>query len=225
LAATISGATADVTPELLPDVYRGEPLLFAARVQSLAGEMQIRGMVGDRPWSVKLPLAGAAEGNGLSKVWAQRKIADAEVARTMRFLSADAADKRILALALEHQLVSRLTSLVAVDRTPSRPEGAKLTRAELPLNLPTGWDFDRVFGERPSTPATQPVELRDAARPDATMKLARAVVPTMVAAAPSHIQLPQTATDAELRLLTGLALCLLSLLLIAWQRRPLPARS
>jgi hypothetical protein len=31
----------------------------------------------------------------------------------------------ILALAREHQLVTRLTSLVAVDQTPSRPAGAE----------------------------------------------------------------------------------------------------
>jgi Ca-activated chloride channel family protein len=221
LAATISGAAADVTPELLPDLYRGEPLLFAARVETLAGEMQLRGMVGGRPWSIQLPLAAAAEGKGLSKVWARRKIADAEVARTLRSLPGDEADRRILALALEHHLVSRLTSLVAVDRTPSRPEGARLTRTELPLNLPAGWDFEKLFGERPSAPA-HPTGLRDANRRDGAVKLADAAArPVVLASATSSVQLPQTATDAELRLLAGLALCLLSLLLMVWQRRSL----
>ena len=73
---------------------------------------------------VTLPLADAAEGQGLSKVWARRKIADAEVARTLRKATPEVTDRRILALALEHHLVSRLTSLVAVDQTPSRPDGA-----------------------------------------------------------------------------------------------------
>ena len=73
-----------------------------------------------------LPLANAAEGKGLSKLWARRKIADAEVARTTRQAKPEDADKTILALALEHQLVTRLTSLVAVDKTPSRPEGEPL---------------------------------------------------------------------------------------------------
>ena len=103
-------------------------------------------MIGDRPWVVTLPLANAAEGRGLSKLWARRKIADAEVARTLRQITPEEADQRILALALEHHLVTRLTSLVAVEQTPSRPDGARLTRAELPLNLPAGWEFDKVFG-------------------------------------------------------------------------------
>ena len=43
-----------------------------------------------------LPLANAAEGKGLSKVWARRKIADAEIARTMRQATPEDADKAIL---------------------------------------------------------------------------------------------------------------------------------
>ncbi len=61
-----------------------------------------------------------------------------EVARTLRRATLEDADKTILALALDHRLVTRLTSLVAVDKTPSRPEGARLTRADLPLKLPAG---------------------------------------------------------------------------------------
>ena len=85
-----------------------------------------------------LPVANAAEGKGLSKLWARRKIDDAEIARTMQAVTPADADKTILALALEHQLVTRLTSLVAVDKTPSRPEGEPLKLSELPLNLPAG---------------------------------------------------------------------------------------
>ena len=86
------------------------------------------------------------------KLWARRKISDAEVARTTRQVSPEEADKTILALALQHQLVTRLTSLVAVDKTPSRPEGTPLKLTDLPLNLPAGWDFAKVFGERPQLP-------------------------------------------------------------------------
>ena len=152
---------ADMTPDMLPDLYRGEPLVLAAKLGKLAGTMDIKGRIGDRPWSVTLPLANAAEGRGLSKLWARRKIADAEVAQSMRTLTMDEANKAILALALEHQLVTRLTSLVAVDQTPSRPAGEPLRVSELPLNLPAGWDFEKVFGEGPkSVPAAPAIERR-----------------------------------------------------------------
>ena len=56
-----------MTPAVLPDLYRGEPLVLAARLGKLAGTMEIKGRIGDRPWSVTLPLANAAEGRGLLK--------------------------------------------------------------------------------------------------------------------------------------------------------------
>ena len=159
LTAKFSDAAADITPAAIPDLYRDEPLVLAAKLDKLAGSVEIKGRIGDRPWVVTLPLANAAEGKGLSKLWARRKIADAEVARTTRQASPEDADKTILALALEHQLVTRLTSLVAVDKTPSRPQGEPLKVSELPINLPAGWDFAKVFGERPQLPAT-PTERR-----------------------------------------------------------------
>ena len=56
--------------------------------------------------------------------------------------------------------MTRLTSLVAVDKTPSRPEGEPLKVAELPINLPAGWDFAKVFGERPQSCRQGPYERR-----------------------------------------------------------------
>ncbi|WP_256442983.1 MULTISPECIES: marine proteobacterial sortase target protein [unclassified Bradyrhizobium] len=212
LTVTFSDAVADMTPVAIPDLYRGEPLVLAARVDRLAGSLQVKGRVGDRPWSVTLPLAGAAEGKGLSKVWARRKISDAEIARTLRQIKPEDADMAILSLALEHQLVSRLTSLVAVDQTPSRPDGAPLTLAELPINLPAGWDFASVFGER--APRQAPAERRADAD---TVRLAEArpVLP----AAPGSVKLPQTATSAELELIAGSVLLMLSLCLVVRRQR------
>jgi Ca-activated chloride channel homolog len=86
LTATFSHVQADVTPALLPDVYRGEPVVLAARLAAFSGTVEIRGRIGDQPWMVTMPLAHAAEGKGLSKLWARRKIDDAEAARILRRL-------------------------------------------------------------------------------------------------------------------------------------------
>src|SRR4029079_11600925 len=92
LSAKFSEAKGDMTPSGLADVYRGEPLLLAARLDKLAGSVEIKGRIGDRPWSVTLPLANAAEGKGLSKLWAHRKITDAEASRSMRKATPEEAD-------------------------------------------------------------------------------------------------------------------------------------
>src|SRR5260221_9044388 len=218
LSAKFSDAVADVPPAVIPDLYRDEPLVLAAKLDQLTGSVEIKGRIGDRPWTVTLPLANAAEGKGLSKLWARRKITDAEVARTTRQASPEDADKTILALALEHQLVTRLTSLVAVDKTPSRPDGEPLKVAELPINLPAGWDFAKVFGERPQLPA-KPVERR-ADAPEAMVQVAALKRPApVVTAAPDTVQLPKTATDAELKMIAGVILLIFSLMLFAFNRR------
>jgi Ca-activated chloride channel family protein len=241
LSISFSIAQADITPELVPDLYRSEPLVLAAKVSALDGTMEIKGRIGDQPWTITLPIARAAEGQGLSKLWARRKIADAEVAKTLRKATPEETDKRILALGLEHQLVTRLTSLVAVDRTPDRPDGAKLVRADLPLNLPAGWDFDKVFGERPQLQQPRkddraqpnaPTEDRSdekqrdalAAPASGTLKYnygravpvaaAPMVVASRAPAAPG-VMLPKTATDAELRMMVGFVLFFLGLVMLA----------
>jgi Ca-activated chloride channel family protein len=218
LSAKFSDAKADLTPAVLPDVYRGEPLVLAARLDKVAGSVEIKGRIGDRPWVVTLPLANAAEGKGLSKLWARRKISDAEVARTTRQIAPEDADKTILALALEHQLVTRLTSLVAVDKTPSRPEGEPLKVSELPINLPAGWDFAKVFGERPQLPGA-PKERR-ADDGDGKVQVAALKRPLPVAVAmPDTIKLPKTATYSELKMIAGSILLALSLLMFVFNRR------
>jgi Ca-activated chloride channel homolog len=222
LTAKFSDASADMTPAAIPDLYRDEPLVLAAKLDKLKGSVEIKGLIGDRPWVVTLPLANAAEGKGLSKLWARRKIDDAEIARTMQTLTPADSDQTILALALEHQLVTRLTSLVAVDKTPSRPEGEPLKLSELPINLPAGWDFTKVFGERPKLPSP-PAERR--AEGDGPVQFAGLRRPlAVVTPAPNTITLPKTATDAGLKMIAGSILLMLSLILFVFNRRQMSPR-
>jgi len=195
LAATLSGAS-DLTPNPVPDLYRGDPIVILGKLQKKEGALEVVGTLSGQPWRKTVAIAVATEGQGIAKLWARRKIADAEVAASLGRIKTEEADKRILELALAHHLVSRMTSLVAVDKTPSRDPSLPLTRAEVPLNLPYGWDFDKVFGENKDTRraaigdpkliaiATQPVSAEDAAR---------------------KLTLPQTATPSAMLIWLGLA--------------------
>ncbi len=244
VSAKVMGHAADVTPEALPDLYRGEPMVLTARLTRgeapLSGSIDVAGTIGEQPWLASLPLSGAVEGKGLSKLWARRKIADAEVARTLRQITMQEADQRILALALEHHLVSRLTSLVAVDKTPSRPQGVRLTRADIPLNLPAGWDFEKVFGGPlprdgqpgnlqlpgqlphrlpPGQRAAAPPHLKQTRVAGNFQQVASASAPRPINTQQPHVTLPKTATDAELRLILGMILLLASALAMAMRFR------
>lgn len=223
LTASFSEAKADLTPNALPDLYSGEPLVLAARLDKLAGDVTIKGRIGDQPWTVTLPLDRAAKGKGLSKVWARRMIDDAEMARTLNKLKPADADSAILSLGLEHQLVTRLTSLVAVDKTPSRPAGEPLKLADLPVNLPAGWDFAKVFDQRQPL-QRQPAERRAETDGKSIQVAAAKRLQPMPVAQPATVQLPKTATEAELKITIGFALLSVSLLLLAFGGRRMPTR-
>ena len=116
------GSTVETFPARIPDLYRGEPVVVAVAAPRLAGTVIVSGMRGNQPWSVALTPAASPEPAGVGALWARSKIAS--LMDELR-LGADEAVIRpaVLKVALEHRLVSRYTSLVAVDVTPTSPTG------------------------------------------------------------------------------------------------------
>ena len=208
------GVEVEAWPSPVPDIYKGEMLVIGARASDAKGMVWVTGMNGDQPWKVGLDLSKAAERDGISKLWARRKIASLEMNRIRERHNEIPIDESILETALTHGLVSRLTSLVAVDVTPTRPMDEELTSSEIPLNLPEGWDFSKVFGDDIHTPQFEQIDaglLRKISEPaeDAAM------APD---AKPRGATLPATASLSQLTLLSGLILLILSALTWLWQR-------
>jgi Ca-activated chloride channel family protein len=135
-------------PKQIPDLYAGEPVVVLLSAERLGRTISVSALAGDRPWVAHLPVAAAGGENALSGLWARERIG-----ALMDELRSGAPEPQIrdavLKLALEHQLVSRYTSLVAVDKTPARSAEAQLKSASLATNLPEGWVYEGVFGELP----------------------------------------------------------------------------
>lgn len=200
IEARILGSAAELTPVQLPDLYAGEPLLLLARGSDLSGTLEVSGRIGGAEWRQSVPLAEAVAGPGVARMWARRRIGEIEVADILDTMTDEAAADAIARLGLDFSLVSRETSLVAIDRTPARPNGARLTEEELPLNLPHGWDFDALFGG----------EAQAGARDGRPADPAEAVA------------LPETGTDAASLLRGGALLMLIALAGLAALRRRKP---
>ncbi len=61
----------------------------------------------------------------------------------------------VIDVALRHHLVSRYTSLVAVETTPARPEHRLLHSHAMKANLPHGMQYEAIFGwPQTATPST-----------------------------------------------------------------------
>jgi len=197
---------AEIWPNPLPDLYAGEPVLITLKAPEANGTLTLSGVRGGTPWAAKLDLAKAEPGSGIAKLWARTKIAALEESRVQ---GADAVqvDKGVLETALAYHLTSRLTSLVAVDVTPSRPADAALSSGKVALNLPAGWDFDKVFGE-----TMRPLERRADAYPTGllTQLAAKTAPASAVKPADQDLVLPQGGTESMLLLIIGTLLLLIS---------------
>ena len=140
---------AEIYPERIPDLYMGEPVVAVARLlPAFPGEVTLGGNATGAPWKVSVKALKTAEGSGLDKLWARRKI---DELGNQLALGGDAAKLRpaIVALGLAHHLVTEFTSLVAVDTTPSAPAGTQPKTALIPVNVPEGWESGGEVGTLP----------------------------------------------------------------------------
>jgi Ca-activated chloride channel family protein len=144
------GDEVEMWPERVPDLYLGEPVVVTARIPRFVGEVVVRGRRGRVPWEVRVPLAPGAPERGVGVLWARSKIA-ALMNSLATGAEPDAVRSAVLSVALEHHLVSKYTSLVAVDVTPSRPGREALHRSAVPSNRQAGWSAGVL--PRTATPA------------------------------------------------------------------------
>ncbi len=210
-----SGVEVETYPAPIPDLYAGEPVLFVGRAgegELPTGNVIVTGRADGQPWRRELSLAGHDARPGVAAVWARRKLAALEDSRLDGIEPARVREDSIK-LALAYELVSRYTSLVAVDPAPARPQNAPLAGGEMPSNLPDGWSYEAVFGgQHAMAPG----------RTKHTMATQRAAAPAMMMVDQSisnTIVLPQTATPAQLKMMVGALAMLAAVILLVWQFR------
>ncbi len=143
-----SNVLVDSFPATVPDLYLGEPV--TVKVQA-SGEfrpgdrVRVSGNSVSGGWTADLPVSAATESPGVAALWARARIGELiDVERR----STDAGEIRsaIVATALTHHLVSKYTSLVAVDKTPVRPGSDPLNSEQVPNLVPYGQNMNAILG-------------------------------------------------------------------------------
>ncbi len=143
-----AGSNVDAYPATVPDLYFGEPILVRARFDSDAhrgGIVRVRGRSSGGDWQAEVPLPGARESTGIASTWARAHIASL-LDRERRGEDSVLVRAEVVRTALTHHLVSKYTSLVAVDKTPVRPADVGLNAEQVPTLLPYGQDHRAIFG-------------------------------------------------------------------------------
>ncbi len=137
--------SAEVFPEFIPDLYRGDPVVLAVKTKGLPSRAQLSGFWGDKPWNQVTELESSESREGIATLWARRKISslmDRAIATEPEMNIRD----MVVSVALHHHLVSPYTSLVAVDRTPVRPLLQPVQTRAIPTHLPQGQSHIAIFG-------------------------------------------------------------------------------
>ena len=130
---------AEIYPQKIPDLYAGEPLIVAMKLNAIPEAIRVSGQ-GKTEWTATI---GTLEENayqekkGLSSLWARAKI-ESLMGKVLRENNAAELEREITQIALQHQLVSRYTSFVAVEGVIQRDPVDPVKQEQIANLLPKG---------------------------------------------------------------------------------------
>ncbi|MDR0770366.1 MAG: marine proteobacterial sortase target protein [Burkholderiales bacterium] len=145
----------DRWPAAIGDLYQGEPVIIIgkAAASTKRGTLTLQGAVQGKGWHSTLALTDAVPTSGIAAMWARRKI-EALLDESRRQGGSETVRDEAVQLALKHHLVSRFTSLVAVDVTPSLPADMVMEKTALAPAAPHGMVASMANLPAGATPAT-----------------------------------------------------------------------
>ena len=141
-------------PSPLPDLYLGEPLVLSVRTGWENATLRVTGTRLGKPWETLVDTSTYGKREGIGALWARKKIRSRMESLALGEDPVKVKEE-VLKTALEHHLVSKYTSLVAVDTVVSRPKEEKEMTAPVTTHLPQGRQATAVFGggAKTATPA------------------------------------------------------------------------
>ena len=140
---------ADMYPEHVPDLFLQQPLLvYRAHLQRRDREVHMTARAGNEPYetTIAFDASKATFHPGITTLWARQSVE--EMMDQWRHSDENGqAEIRssMIAHAIRYRLVTRFTSLVAVEQVVVNASGQSNTVA-VPTEFPAGWQMDKVFG-------------------------------------------------------------------------------
>lgn len=130
----------DVLPSPLPDLHAGEPLVVFARYDKAAtAQVTLKGNLAGKAieskLEIELPETETAH-DSLAPIWARQRIR--QIWNRNVGKETHKAREEITRLGLEHQLMTRYTSFVAVEKEVPKNIAGKLLSESIPTVLPEG---------------------------------------------------------------------------------------
>jgi len=143
-----SSVVVDPYPAVVPDLYLGEPVTVKVKASGTFRPGDSVRIVGDSvngAWTRDLALNINEDSPGVAALWARARIASL-LDLERRGANAQETRTAIVDTALKHHLVSKHTSLVAIDKTPLRESTDPLKSEQLANLMPYGQSGSAIFG-------------------------------------------------------------------------------
>ena len=138
-----------VYPERLPDLFQRQPLLIFGRIsKGRVGKVHLTAHAGSEAYesTIAFDATRATFHPGITTLWARQGVEEL-IDRWRESDENGQAEIRadVIAHAIRYHLVTRFTSLVAVEEVVVNAGGQSNT-VPVPTELPAGWHMDKVFG-------------------------------------------------------------------------------
>ncbi|WP_282131494.1 marine proteobacterial sortase target protein [Pseudoalteromonas aliena] len=118
-----SGNSLDFWPSPLPDLYFGEPIMVAIKLNN-AKSVVLAGQTAQGPLSIKLSTQNSSSAQGIAKLWARQKIKS-----LLLYNVQNTVKDEVQKLALTHQLLSPFTAFIAIEHTQTKEVAEQTAQA------------------------------------------------------------------------------------------------
>ena len=122
------GINAESAHDKINDLYKGEVVLAAYKLNAMPNQISVRGKTQSGIVAKTIAITPSNQALGISTHWARMRIDQLMDLYNLqdRRIERDQLQTTITQLALEHHLVSKFTSLIAVEKTPTNPNAKSL---------------------------------------------------------------------------------------------------
>ena len=146
------GITVEQFPKKIPDIYAGEPLLIFAKSNKAVDKIEISGQLLGKTWKRTLmaDVKKANNAENLDAIWARRKVDHLMDNLVIGAISEELAKPEIIQLGIEHHLMTKYTSFVAVEKHQSKPDHLVAKNKNIANLMPKG---STMIAPQTATPA------------------------------------------------------------------------
>ena len=206
----------DMLPKKFPDILAKEPITFFikipdTKIADLTKPFTIKGNQRSKAWKFSITPDQIQEGKYLDQLWAREKVAEISFQKAIGFIDVMQYEQKVRDLGLKHHLVTKFTSLIAVDPIVSRDESDPLYSHQIAQNIPDGWVDPEILKQ--TKIMQQHYKMLNQGPIDALYKVNLNTTKAI------KVNFVQTATNKDLFLLLAILLLLGSFYLFKVQRR------